>query len=221
MFVRPDVHRHNVDVRLPQVTSPNYDLPRHSNSRHVSINVDDSSGSGRRTKRSPESTMPPSTRPSSRPRSALRFLAPESERRDTNDERQAEQRYREALAPQREHVLQYMGKCDGYIGGFAKAVSTLEATLGSVQRRCAVSRDASRQEVRRLMEELDRERRTTKKLSLAVDLKEQKIQELAQALKTEQVCVREYESCQVVCDRHAGTQAGRQAGREGGREGGR
>lgn len=145
-----------------QVTSPTYKLPRQTSSRQVSINLEDSPT--RSAVRPPTNTGPRSTRP----KSAMRFLASDQERKS-------------------EDATEYLSKCEDYIGGMSAFVSNIEGALKRVQRDSIVRKEAVRSEVRRLMQELDRERNTTRKLSLTVDQKNQKIHELTQALKTEQV----------------------------------
>lgn len=98
----------------------------------------------------------------------MRFLGPDPERKS-------------------EDAMEYLSKCESYIGGMSAFVSNIEGAIKRVQRDSIVCKEAARSEVRRLMQELDRERTTTKKLSLTVDQKNQKIHELTQALKTEQV----------------------------------
>ena len=118
-----------------------------------------------------------STDPPPRPKSAMRFLAAPA--------------YLTTASPAPElksvDAVEYFSKCEGYIGGMSAFVSRIEGKLNEVRRDNIVNIEAARSEVRRLMQELDRERWTTKKLSLDVDQKNQKIHELTQALKTEQV----------------------------------
>ena len=94
----------------------------------------------------------------------MRFLASDQERKS-------------------EDATEYLSKCEDYIGGMSAFVSNIEGALKRVQRDSIVRKEAVRSEVRRLMQELDRERNTTRKLSLTVDQKNQKIHELTQALK--------------------------------------
>ena len=121
-----------------------------------------------------------STDPPPRPKSAMRFLAAPA--------------YLTTASPAPElksvDAVEYFSKCEGYIGGISAFVSRIESKLNQVKRDNIVNIEAARSEVRRLMQELDRERWTTKKLSLTVDQKNQKIHELTQALKTEQVHAR-------------------------------
>ena len=137
----------------------------------MSINLEDSPL--RSTLRSPTK----STDLPTRPKSAMRFLAAPA--------------YLITASPAAElksvDAVEYFSKCEGYIGGMSAFVSRIESKLNQVKRDNIVNIEAARSEVRRLMQELDRERWTTKKLSLDVDQKNQKILELTQALKTEQV----------------------------------
>jgi len=120
---------------------------------------------------------------SSRPKSALRFL-------DGDDKSERERLEREwshaSQSQQRALSLLYADKCEGVIDGVTKCLGCMEAAMSSAQRSHMASKDLARDHIKRLMDELDRERHTTKKLSLTIDQKNQKIQELTQALKADQ-----------------------------------
>jgi hypothetical protein len=168
----PPLTRTNATRR--QVTSPKYNLPRQSNTRQVSINLDES----------PPRYLPPSSttrslKPlSARPKSALRFLA--------EDPDEAE-RERERLAQQQRLSAAYLAKCQGLIEGVSKCVVTVEKAVVGVSRGRMQSTDAARRELVRLMAELDAERQTNQRLAHEVEAKNRKIQELTAALRTEQV----------------------------------
>jgi len=109
-----------------------------------------------------------------RPKSALRFL-PAEEFTHTIELN------KRALA--REEFLSEFPKT---LTSLTVTANSVERSLGKVRRDFMVTKEAARDEVRRLMTELDAERHITQNLSLTLDQKNRKIQELTQALKAEQ-----------------------------------
>ena len=113
---------------------------------------------------------------STRPKSALRFLSVDEHEKPPA--RNAESINLDYQVPE---------KYSSVLDGVLTCVSKMEYTLNNVQRKVSVNKEAAREEVRRLVLELDYERTHTKKLSLTIDQKNQKIRELTQALLIEQV----------------------------------